>query len=226
MRRIRVAQVLVLCTALGVSFALPGATKKDFEASTTADGLEKVKVKGIDLAYVKPGLTLAPYTKVIIEPVEVSFRKDFSPTRSGSRTRLSSDELVKIRNDVGSVVQQEFTKELAKGSYVTATAPGPDVLQVRPEIVDLYVNAPDTMEPGRTRTYTTSAGEMTLILELTDSETGALLARVYDRREGRSTGTLTWSNGVSNRAEAERAANTWARILRARLDAARGIGAK
>jgi len=226
MKMIRFAQTLVLLTALGAVAALPATAKKDFEEATSADGLEKVKVKNIDLAYVRPGMTLAPYTKVLIEPVQVAFRKDFEPTKAGSRMKLTTDELEKIRTDVGKVVHAEFAKELAKGSYVTVAAAGPDVLRVRAEIKDLYVNAPDTMEPGRTRTYTMSAGEMTLVMELADSETDAVLARVYDRREARDTGMLSWTNSVTNRMEAEQAANTWARILRARLDAARGIGKK
>lgn len=223
---VRFAQLIVLLAALGTVSAAPAASKRDFEEATSADGLEKIKVKNIDLAYVRPGATLAEYTKVMIEPVRVAFRKDFDPQQSRSRTRLTTDELEKIRTDVGKVVQEQFVRELAKGSYVTAAAAGPDVLQVRAEIVDLYVNAPDTLEPGRSRTYTMSAGEMTLVLQLADSETGAVLARAYDRHEARGTGALTWTNSVTNRAEAERAAASWARILRERLDAARGIGKK
>ncbi len=226
MKMVRIARLIVLLAALGTVSAVPAASQKGFEEATSADGLEKIKVRNIDLVYVRPGATLAEYTKVMIEPVRVAFRKDFDPQRSGSRTRLTTDELEKIRTDVGKIVQEQFVKELAKGTYVTAAAAGPDVLQIRLEIEDLYVNAPDTMEPGRSRTYTTSAGEMTLVMELVDSETGATLARVYDRHDARGVGTLTWANSVTNRAEAERAAATWARILRERLDAARGIGKK
>ncbi len=226
MRMVRFAQLIVLLAALGVVSAVAAASKGNFEEATSADGLERVKVKSIDLVYVRPGATLAEYTKVMIEPVRVAFRKDFDPQKSRSRTRLTTDELERIRTDVGKIVYEQFVKELAKGSYVTVAAAGPDVLQVRAEIDDLYVSAPDTMEPGRSRTYTTSAGEMTLVMELVDSETGATLARVYDRHDARGAGTLTWTNSVTNRAEAERAAATWARILRERLDAARGIGKK
>ncbi len=43
---------------------------------------------------------------------------------------------------------------------------------------NLYINAPDTMSAGRSRTYTTEAGEATLVLEARDSTSGALLGRV------------------------------------------------
>jgi hypothetical protein len=101
-----------------------------------------------------------------------------------------------------------------------------DVLRLRANIADLYVNAPDTMTAGRTRTYTVSAGQMTLIAELFDSESGQVLARVVDTREARNTGTMQLSNSVVNASEARDIASAWARILHNGLDKARGIGKK
>ena len=46
------------------------------------DGLEPVQVKGISLAYKRPGTTLAGYQRVSIDPVEVRFHKDWKPTRA------------------------------------------------------------------------------------------------------------------------------------------------
>lgn len=67
---------------------------------------------------------------------------------------------------------------------------------------------------------------MTLIAELYDSETGEVLARVIDRREGRRAATLTLSSSVSNAEEARSNASTWARILSNALDKAHGISKK
>jgi hypothetical protein len=75
------------------------------------------------------------------------------------------------------------------------------VLRVKIKILNLYVNAPDTMAAGRSRTFTVSAGEMTMFMELYDSETGAVLARVVDRREGRNTGQMQLSSSVVNTGE-------------------------
>ncbi|MBK6350519.1 MAG: hypothetical protein IPF50_12295, partial [Proteobacteria bacterium] len=61
-----------------------------------------------------------------------------------------------------------------------------DVLRLSTAIVNLYINAPDTMEAGRVQTYAAEAGEATLNLEVRDSRTNALLGRVVDRRETRS----------------------------------------
>jgi len=80
------------------------------------------------------------------------------------------------------------------------------------------VTAPDTMAPGRSRTYTANPGSMTLVMELRDSITGELLARAVDTRGGRATGTMTLTNRVTNTAEARRAIGVWASALRRALD--------
>jgi hypothetical protein len=59
---------------------------------------------------------------------------------------------------------------------------------------------------------------MTLVAELRDSETGELLARAVDTRRGRSTGTLSITNNVTNTADARRAIGVWATTLRQGLE--------
>lgn len=213
--------------ALSPAVTVAQSPRAQFEEAMSHDGLEKIKVKGIDLAYARPGASLAGYSKMIIDPVEVAFRKDWDPNRTGSRMKVAPQERENIRNGVAAIVQEEFAKEIGKGgTYQVVTEPGADVLRLRANIADLYVNAPDTMTPGRTQTYTISAGEMTLVAELVDSESGQVIARVVDRRESQGTGMMTLTNSVVNRQEASVIASSWARILRKRLDAAHGIGRK
>lgn len=220
-----VSGALLSLAALSPSVTDAQSPRASLEESMSFDGLQKIKVKGIDTAYARTGASLAGYGKLIIDPVEVAFRKDWDPSRTGSRMKLDAKEREDIRSGVATIVQEEFAKEIGKGgTYQVVTEAGPDVLRLRASIVDLYVNAPDTMSPGRTRTYTVSAGEMTLVAELVDSESGQVIARVLDRREAQGTGMMTLTNSVVNRQEAGIIASSWARILRKRLDAAHGIG--
>ena len=82
-------------------------------------------------------------------------------------------------------------------------ADGENVLILRPAIINLDVSAPDTNSAGMQRAYTTSAGEMTLLLELLDATTGEVLVRIVDRRQAMDTGRMQWSNSVTNAAEAK-----------------------
>jgi Protein of unknown function (DUF3313) len=200
-------------------------SKQSLEEALSFDGLQKISVKGIDLAYAVPDATLAGYKSVIIDPVSVSFSKNWKPKVTGSNRSLSSDELQKIRDGVAKAVYDSFAQELGKGGYTIVTEAGPDVLRVKPAIINLYANAPDVPTAGRSRVYTVSAGEMTLMAELVDSATNEVIARVLDRYESRNTGTFNLSSSVSNSAEVRRAATSWAGILRKSLDKAKQIGA-
>jgi hypothetical protein len=73
MLAIRFARAIVLVVALGTTTASSAASRSDFAESMSADGLEEVWVKNIDLVYARPGLTLVPYAKVMIAPVRVAF---------------------------------------------------------------------------------------------------------------------------------------------------------
>ncbi len=229
MKSLHPARALLLVASLVAVGGAFAASQQAFDEMMAADNLQKVKVKNIDLVYAQPGASFARYDSVMIDPrVDVSFRKDFEPEKVGSRMKLSTDELNDIRTGVGKAVYEEFVKELTtnKGTYKLVDKAGPGVLEVRLAIANLYSNAPDTMQPGRTRVYTVSAGEMTLAMELRDAETGAVLARVFDRREARDTGQFMMTNSVTNSAEVRSMARRWARIMRERMDAAHGIGKK
>jgi hypothetical protein len=225
---VRRAGLFAVLAALLASAAALAATKADFDAAMSHDGLQKITVKGIGLAYARPGATLAGYNRVQIDPVQVAFRKDWNPTKTGSNFKLGTEERENIRTGVAKLVQEEFVKALeAKSAYKVVNEAGPDVLRVKVHVVNLYVNAPDTKSAGRSRTYIVSAGEMTMFAELCDSESGETLARIVDRREARSVaGIVTLSNSVENAGEARDIASSWARILRDGLDKAHGIGRK
>jgi len=224
--RYRLLAGLVASCVAAVGCASSGATQAIDEAMSH-DGLQKIEVEGIELAYVRPRATLGGYNKVKLDPVEVAFDKDWDPQQPGSHFKISTKERESIRTEVARIVSEQFVRELQRDQgYQIVQEAGYDVLRVRVSIINLMVTAPDTNTTGISRVYTVSAGEMTLFAELFDSDTGALLARAIDRREARDAGRLTLSNTVVNLAANESIAATWARILRNALDRAHRIGAK
>src|SRR5262249_12283405 len=97
----------------------------------------------------------------------------------------------------------------------------PGVLVLRPALINIEVNAPDLMSPGRSTTYVQSAGQMTLYLELWDGGTSTILARVLDAQSDSTVYTQN-ANTVTNKWAAERILRDWADELRTKLDLARG----
>lgn len=221
---LKAACLLALTLALTSSLA---ATKSDVDQAMSQGGLQKISVKGLDLAYARPGVSLAAYKRVKLDPVEVEFDKSWDPAKTGSRIKLSSEEREKIRAAVAKLVEEEFAKALQKGdAYPIASESAPDVLRVKVSILNLYINAPSGSGAGRSRTYVSSAGQMTLLAELSDAASGQLLARVADRREANagSARSMQLADRMLNDDAAREVASTWAQILRKALDKARAIG--
>jgi len=186
------------------------------------DGLKLVKLKGLDAAYARPGADFTIYTKLIIDPIQVAFAKDWDKKSTVYKQKLSQKELDDIKTKLGKLAEETFAAEFSKKNGMQiVTEPGPEVLRFSSAIVDLWPRAVDTQEPGRNYTYTTSAGSATLYAELRDSETGQLIGRVVDAREARNSGTMRWTNSVENTAEARAMVSDWARILRKRYEAIR-----
>jgi hypothetical protein len=213
--------VPVVVIAAGMIMVACETTKSQAPPEVTEDGLQRVDSKNIDIAYVRPGATLAPYRRVMLDPSDVAFSKDWDPQKTGSRMKLSETEREKIRTGLKNLFDKTFKEELEKGGYPVVTTAAPDVLRVTAGLIDVYVNAPDVMTPGRSTTYVMNAGRMTLVAELRDSETGAILARVADQREARDDMYLQMSSSVENSAEARAMIKRWAQILRSRMDAVR-----
>ena len=189
----------------------------------TYDGLTLVPDSKVAAAYVDSDADFSVYDKIMILDCYVAFKKDWEKDQtrsSASRVRISSNDMEKIKADVAELFREVFTEKLGgDGGYNIVEAAGDDVLLVRPAIIDLDITAPDTMQAGRSRTYTSSAGAATIYIELYDSVTGEILARAADRKAARNVGGyMSYTNRVTNRAAARRMLGSWAELLRDMLD--------
>jgi hypothetical protein len=213
-------------SALSLSSTVLAGPSDQLNEAMSYDGLQKVKVKDIDLAYVLPGASLGAYHSVMIDPVYVAFAKNWRPTTARGFSVQASD-LDRIRTGMAKLVYDSFSKEIQrKGGFPVVTAAGPDVLRVKLSIINLIVTAPDTMSAGMGRTYVASPGQATLFAEFYDSQTGAILARVLDQQAAENGPGFAMSNSVTNRFAAQEVTDQWARILRDRWDKARAAAAE
>lgn len=180
------------------------------------DGLVEVKPKRLDAVFLLPGADFRAYKKVMMDPVEVAFAKDWARDYNRDAATLSQkldqQDLDRISQAARDAFTEVFTEEYQKAGLELVTTPGPDVLRLRPGVVDLYVVAPDNMSAGRSRTYTVESGHATLFLEVRDSSTGALLGRALDKRATRNTGRVQISNSVTNLSDFKSLFKQWADI--------------
>jgi hypothetical protein len=209
-------RILTTAAAAAVALLLAACVIAPGPAPSTPDGLRQVKSARVDSLYVAPGLSLARYGRVQIDVVDVAFKQDWQARHPD----VSADEVAMIRHGAASVFRTEFTRELEKGGYAVVESPGPDVLRVTASIVDLDIVSGGSADPGD-RQYIVSTADMSLVSELRDSQSGAMLARVADRKRGRNQGNLQLSGQAAQTADARAAFATWAGYLREALDDAR-----
>ena len=196
-------------------------------AAALAEKLQLVEKDRNGATYAQPGVDWSAYDKILIEDATVAFRKNWQRDQNRGRRalseRVSTSDVERIKSDLVALFDEVFAEEMAAGGrWEIVDAAGPDVLRIKPEIVDLDVYAPDVQSSSYTRSYTDSSGSMTLKLGLFDSETGDLLAATSDRRQSPYRGYLQWTNSVSNKGDARRIVQQWARDLDQRLNAATG----
>jgi len=191
---------------------LISATTATAKPPATWDGLVQVKSKRLDLVYLMPGADFRIYTKVMIDPTEVAFEKNWRRDYNNSATfsgRISESELQKMINEAVPAATDIFANAWQKGGYSVVTEPGPDVLRVKTGVVNIRINAPDTQTAGRSYSFAPEAGSATLFIEARDSTTGALLGRAVDQRIVGDNGAL-WRTTVSNRGDFRDVVKTWA----------------
>ena len=188
-------------------------------SSSPFPGLELVPAKNIGALYRRPDVDLTAYNKILIGEPAVQFSKNWNPRNYGT-FGLSAAQLTKIRAELAAMAKGVLTKTLSDGGFEIVTDAGDGVLAITPNIVDVFINAPDVPTAGRSRTYTMDAGSATLALQVNDAVTGTLLAVALDSRRS-GTSSMRWTTSVSNRAAAEQMLKNWAEQLKRELDAAR-----
>lgn len=225
MRRLATIRQLSLlaftCAGLALASA-PSLAAKDPPPQVSPEGLQLKKSTKNRLVYLKPGATFSQYQRVAILDPLVEFEKDWQDDYNRSRTglagRVTDSDVERMKQKLAAEFKKIFTDELqGNGGYAVVNEAAPDVLVLRPALLNVEVNAPDVMTAGIERTVVRSAGQMTLYLELWDSATNTLLARVMDAEADPDT-MAQMGGSVTNKAAADRILRSWAKELRERLD--------
>ncbi len=225
----KLAQSFVAIAALSVGLALvcpAGLAAEEPPPQVTNDGLHLYMQTKERLAYVRPGATFTQYKRLAILDCYVEFSKewvrDYNRDQRDPSRQIRESDLDRAKKALQGDFKKIFTEELQKGGrYQVTDSGGPDVLVLRPALINIQVSAPDLMSAGRSATYVQSAGTMTIYLELWDSASNTILARVVDAKVDPDLYGQR-SSSVTNRAAAERMMRSWADELRSRLDLVRG----
>jgi hypothetical protein len=225
-RSAAVALFAMVATALALGHAQRLEAKEDWP-QVSPDGLQLKKSSDHGAVYLKPGATFSQYDRLSLVDCFVDFAKDwqrdYNENEPDLTHRVTQSDVDRIKTEVAAEFRKVFTEELqTKGGYQIVDTAAPDVLVLRPAIINLVVTAPDLNTPDMSASVVASAGQMTLYLELWDSATNTLLARVIDAEADPGAGGLPQqADSVTNKAAADRILKAWADKLRKRLDEVR-----
>ncbi len=156
----------------------------------------------VERSFVSPTADFSIYTKLLAEPLEIYY-PDNAPTPNEA-------DLERLR----AIFRDAFLPKLE--GYELVQEPGADVLRVRAQIIDLKLTGVlGSYEPtGRLQELVTK-GQLTFLMEIRDSLTDRVLARVGETEDGASTSLSAEEAGW---AEVEAAADRWATMFRTWLD--------
>lgn len=199
---------------LGFAFAGGLGAKAADAPPTTWDGLVRVPSKKIKFVYLAPNTDFKQYTKVMLDPTEVAFDKDwirnYNENQADPMGQIDAGDINRGVTQGVKAASDIFDKAFTDGGYQVVTTPGPDVLRVRTAILNIQVASPDLMSSmSRTITNSSAAGAATLVVEARDSQTNALLGRAVDSRLAGEGGSIL-RNSVTNRSDFRQLVKKWA----------------
>jgi len=178
------------------------------------------------LVWVKPGANFSKYDRVMILDCYVAMQKDWKQNYNLSvgtdlDRQVTDADVQHIESTLAAEFKKVFTTELQKGGCQVTNSPAPDVLLLRPAIIDVQVTAPDLMTAMMDVNVISSAGSGTFYLELWDPSTHTLLARAMDA-EADQQPFAQQANSVTNLQAADIILRKWSDDLVSHLDVVRG----
>ena len=211
-----------LCLCLTFAQAL---SAQQTPPQATKDGLVLQMQTPQRLVYLRPGAKFSQYNRMAVLDCYVEFQKnwarDYNEEEASPDRRVTDADIQRMKNGLASEFKKVFVAELTKGGYPVVDSGAPDVLVLRPALVNVAVTAPDLMAPGMDPVIVRTAGQATLYLELWDSTSNTILARVMDT-EAAQNAVAQAANRVTNTAAADTVLRNWADELVRHLDAVHG----
>jgi hypothetical protein len=205
---------ILALVAAAASGCGPQPTQPKPIGEVNIEGLQEVPARNFEVAFVRPGVTFADYTKLMVDELELAFR---TPDREQNQFPLGEDQKTRLR----AAMATAFGEELGKLENVeVATAPGPDVLALRVRVQDIVARAPGRRVGGAGRAgfALETVGEMTLVIELRDSQSDEVLARVFDRQAVEGAAMVSGDGVISTWEGVDRIVARWATRTRDGLE--------
>jgi hypothetical protein len=168
---------------------------------TTSTSFVRGANSAVEYAYVNEKADFSRYTALTTDGLEIYFPSNIDAPAPDDLERIRASFRTAFRSAIGD-------------DFAIVEEPGPDVLKIRAQLVDMKITgAKGDFTGGGRLEHLVTRGELTFIMEMIDSVSGEVLARAGDRTHtsGNRAGKGSW-------AEVDEAAEHWAALFRAWLD--------
>ena len=213
-RVLSIRSAIVLLAAIATGACAPQPTQPRPAAEVDIEGLQEVTARNFEAAYIRPGVTFAGYSKLMVEELELAFR---TPDREQNQFPLGEDQKTRFR----AAMATAFGEELGTLEAVeVVTEPGAGVLALRVRVQDIVARAPGRRVGGAGRAgfALETVGELTLVLELRDSQSNEVLVRAFDRQAVEGAAMVSGEGVVSSWEGVDRVVAQWASRAREGLE--------
>ena len=211
MPTISAARIVGACLgALLVGSAIQAAKPEE----VVDDGLVRVEHSLLDELYVSPNAPLSHYSRVSIDPVEVSFKNGWRK----EHPEMGDNEFNALCDGLAQALREALVAELARGGYALTDTPGSDVLRIHASIEK--ANFASAAKGEDMRTFSQVTGSMTLRIHAFDAPSSILVARAKDFEVTPRTDAFERADIVSTNVKARRIFEKWAEEFRSALDVA------
>jgi hypothetical protein len=210
----------LLCAICGSLWIVGVRAASPEPQETTPDGLVRVPSRRSGGVFREPGWPFSQYQRLIVEPVTVSFIRDWEKTHE---KEVSEQEIQRIRDEIAKSFREEFERELIKrAKYTFANEAAADVLIVVPTITGLDIPSPESDELDK-RSYSPRSVSLRVTGELRDAVSGRLIGRIDTFAGGERYGIneLRPANRGTNSYEVKNGIAQWTRLLREALNVAK-----
>lgn len=207
--------VIGLLLALAACAETPGAPPQPVEAEVNYEGLLNVPDRRFKLVQIRPETDFSRYSSVVFIEPELAY---VTPDRSRQEVGLSREQRQYFRE----FVDETFTRELGQMKTPKLVSdPGPEAIRLDVRLQDIRA----TVAPRSTGTIgwpsiaLKAVGEVTLVIEVHDSVSNEILARVVDTRPVEGIAIPKDGSLVTRWKDVERIVNRWASRTRQGLEA-------
>lgn len=170
--------------------------------------------------FVNAGVDWSAYTRVQLKKGTVEFRENWVEDQENtSKNVIRESDLERVKTDMADLLEKVLRGNLSKREAYTLTdETGADVLVFTPGIVKLDIYTPDFLRDYVGHELTVAQGGMVLVLDISDSVSGKILASAVQKQHSAESGFFESSSRGRNKAAFRRMMQNWNDWLFAMLE--------